>query len=292
MVADNAAIFEQILGQGEHIIRTFKPHKGRFWASRFLGHLPGLIFFMIFGAIMAWVIMYDTSAYDDIPTGLFIGVVLGIVLGIPLLFYGIELLTGILWYRTRYYCFTNRRIIIQCGVLGRNYRFMDLQWAANSFVRISFLDRILRKNTGSIKFSSMPGLMMGGMHGGMSMHGSTGMHGSIGMHGGFSTFFYFLYVENPHDILREIQEQANALQGANSQQMGNLANQINHLANQMGNNQNNNQNFNNQNNFNDSQGFNNNNQQNDWGNSNQQDSWNNNNSNNNDGGWGDNNGGW
>ena len=301
---ENANIFDQVLMQGEQVIRTFKPNKKRFWLSR-LSHIPGLIFFLIFP--MIFLIMYLTEsgpfqyiAGSPIPSFV-LPVIIVVIVGIPVFFTLLEIVYGVFWYRNRLYCFTNRRIMIQCGVFGRNFRFMDLQWAANSFVHISLLDRMMRQNTGSIKFSNMASPMMN-MHSG-SMH-QQGFAGAM---------FYFLYVEQPHDILREIQEQASALQMNSANQMQNLANQMGNLANQFGqqnqnfnNNMNNgfnNQNMNGMNNgFNNNQGFNNNmngnfnNNQNMNGNFSQNQNFNEPNQNpndpNNNNGFGDGNNGW
>jgi len=300
-MSDNTQVFQQILMPGEEIQRVFKPHKGRFWASRLLGHLPGLLITVAILGLIAWAISSDIAEASGLDAWVMIAAILGFTLGPTILWFGLEMLMGAMWYKNRWYCYTNRRIIIQCGVLARNFRFMDLNWAANSFVRISVLDRMLGKNTGSIKFSSMASPMMGHMHMGVgAMRGTPG----------FSTMFYFLYVQNPHDILRDIQEKAMAVQNAGGAQMNNLANQIGHLANninnmqggnqqgwnnQQGNNQNwnnnqqqqgwNNNNNNQQQNWNNQQnqqGFNQN--QNNFNNNPNQNNWNNNN-NNNDGGW-------
>ena len=225
-----AEIFNQVLLQGEQVIKTFRPHKGRFWLSR-LSHLIGLIPFMLFPTIILVLLLNNWGPFALMEGetyfpgfSLILGGLIGAMVGIPVFFFGIEAVFSIFWYKNRLYCFTNKRVMIQCGVFGRNFRFMDLQWATNSFVQISVLDRMLGKNTGSIKFSSMGNPMMnmnqmGGM-GGPSMMGA---------------MFYFLYVVNPHDILREIQEQANALQANSANQMANLANQMGNLANAFGN---------------------------------------------------------
>jgi len=223
-MVENAQIFQNMLMQGEEVVRVFKPHKGRFWASRFLGHLPAVLMFMLFFGVIAFMLRF--GGIDNTPgTPIIVLLFLAAFLIIPLIFIFGELFAGIWWYRNRWYCFTNKRIIIQCGVFMRNFRFMDLQWASNSFVRVSVLDRLLGKQTGTIKFSNMGSPMM-------NFGGSRGMSGS---HGFTGAMFYFLYVQHPHDILREIQEQANKLQNQGNTNQQNLADQINNLAAQIGN---------------------------------------------------------
>jgi len=275
-MVENAQIFQQVLMNDEQVIKVFKPHKGRFWASRFLGHLPIAFFFLIFFGIM--VVGFSFSMRQDPNIGLAMGAIVAIIVGFfllyLLLFFAIEMISGVLWYKNRWYCFTNRRVIIQCGILGRNFRFLDLNQNMNSFVRISVLDRMLRKNTGSIKFWTMmnPGMNFGG--GGWGAGGGRGMGTTPGFSG---SMFYFMYVQNPHEILREVQAQVQQ----NQNQQVNLLQQIaqNTMGNNMGNmggnmgNMNNNQGFNN----NQQQNWNNNNQ----GFNNQNQNWNNNSNNNN-----------
>jgi len=278
-MVENAQIFQQVLMSDEQVLKVFKPHKGRFWASRFLGHLPGLLSFMVFGLIVAIMLLVS-----DAPPEAFIMVLLflGIFLILPILFFGIELLAGVLWYKNRWYCYTNKRVIIQCGIIGRNYRFLDLNQNMNTFVRISVLDRLVRKNTGSIKFWTMmnPGMNFGGGGG-----WGAGTRGGMGTSPGFSgSMFYFMYVQNPHEILREIQEQVQN----NQNQQVNLLQQIAQNTNMNMGNMNNNQGFNQNNNMN-NQGFNQNNQNQNWNNNqnNNNQNWtnDNNNPNNNNNNW-------
>jgi len=222
-----AEIFNQVLLQGEQVIKTFRPNQKRFWLSR-LSHIVGLIPFMAFPIILLCVHIFlgfgpsEPGFRNSILT--FPGpIFLALVIAIPVLFIVLEIVVGIFWYKNRLYCFTNKRVMIQCGIFGRNFRFMDLMWATNSFVHISPLDRMMGKNTGSIKFSAMGNPMM-----------NTAQMGSMGGPNMMGGVFYFLYVENPHDILREIQEQASAMQSNSANQMANLANQMGNLANAFG----------------------------------------------------------
>ncbi|MCL2369665.1 MAG: hypothetical protein FWC80_00315 [Firmicutes bacterium] len=277
-MVENAQIFQQVLTNDEQVIRVFKPHKGRFWASRLLGHLPALFFLLVFGVIFGAVIFVEAG----LAGGLIALFIILAVFGLILLFFGIELLAGVLWYKNRWYCFTNRRVIIQCGIIGRNFRFLDLNQNMNSFVRISVLDRMLRKNTGSIKFWTMmnPGMNFGGGGGWGAGHGR-GMGTTPGMTG---SMFYFMYVQNPHEILREIQDQVqnnqNQLANLNQQQI-NLMQQL--VQNTSNNNAGGNMGNNNMGGMNNNQGFNNNNNNQNFNNNNN--NWNNNNNNNNGNNW-------
>ncbi|MCL2556660.1 MAG: PH domain-containing protein [Firmicutes bacterium] len=263
-------IFNQMLNNGETIVRVFKPDKSRFWASRLIGHLPLLIFFLPFGAFML-----IPALIEGITALLYAAI--AVMVGIVVLFFLIEILTGRAWYRNRWYCYTNQRIIVQCGVFGRNYRFVQLNQLMNSNVRVSLLDR--KHNTGTVWFSTMGGMM--GMHS-MNMAMMSGSrHSGMGM--GFATSVMFMYVKNPHNIMREIQEAA----AAQTNNMNHMNNQ--NLANQIGGviNQNNQQQWNNNpnqgqwnNNPNQGQqGWDNNQNQQNWGNPNDP------NNNNNNGGW-------
>jgi len=261
-------IFNRMLNPGETITRVFKPDRARFWKSRFIGHLPLLIFFLPFGAFML------IPALIEGIQALMIAAI-AVMVGTVFLFFLIEILVGRAWYRNRWYCYTNQRIIVQCGVFGMNYRFVQLNHVMNANVRVSFLDR--KHGTGTVWFSTMGGMnmMMGGMNSQMMMRS-----GGMGMMG-FATSVTFLYVKNPHDVMREIQNAAMAQ--TNNQNNLNNQNLANHIGGAI--NQANQQQWNQQQQWNNQQQ-----QQGQWGNNNgQQGGWGNNNGNNNNN---NNNGNW
>ncbi len=83
-----------------------------------------------------------------------IGVVL--TLGMPIY--------NILLYSNLYYAITDKRVIIQTGVVGRDFDITDFDQISNAEVDVGFFDVFFRKNTGSIKISTA-GTYTSGEHG-------------------------------------------------------------------------------------------------------------------------------
>lgn len=78
---------------------------------------------------------------------------------IPFIFIALNLIVGntiyrIFLYKHLHYVITDKRIIIQKGVVGRDFKYIDFDKVTNSEVIVSFWDKLLNKNTGSILISS------------------------------------------------------------------------------------------------------------------------------------------
>lgn len=59
-----------------------------------------------------------------------------------------------LLYKHLYYAITDKRIIIQKGVIGRDFEYIDFDQVTNSEVSVGFWDKVLKQNSGSILVSS------------------------------------------------------------------------------------------------------------------------------------------
>jgi len=57
-------------------------------------------------------------------------------------------------YNKRFYAYTNKRIIIQNGFIGIDFKSLDLKFIGATEVKVDFLDKLLKRNTGTIKFGS------------------------------------------------------------------------------------------------------------------------------------------
>lgn len=77
----------------------------------------------------------------------------------PFLLIGLWMLVGMplykwLVYKRLYYAITNKRVIIQKGVIGRDFEYIDFDQITNAEVRVGFWDKVLKQNSGSILISS------------------------------------------------------------------------------------------------------------------------------------------
>ena len=105
-------------------------------------------------------------------------------LGVILLIFLLTILLMSIYYRNVYYGYTNKRIVIRKGIIGVDYKSLDIDMIGASTVNVSILDKLLRKNTGTITFGSMASPMVA----------SSGM----------VTNFVLAHLENPYEIYKEI----------------------------------------------------------------------------------------
>lgn len=74
------------------------------------------------------------------------------------LFFALAALTSPLWaylnLRNTYFAITNKRVIIQQGIIGRDFTYIDFDQITNAEVNIGFWDKVAGKNSGSILISS------------------------------------------------------------------------------------------------------------------------------------------
>jgi hypothetical protein len=59
-----------------------------------------------------------------------------------------------LLYKHLYYAITNKRVIIQKGVIGRDFEYIDFDQITNAEVSVGFWDKVVGKTSGSILISS------------------------------------------------------------------------------------------------------------------------------------------
>ena len=80
--------------------------------------------------------------YTLIPVGIYI-----LILAITAIFTAI-------YYSNLYFAYSNKRIIIRSGIFGVDYRTLDMSMVGAVNVSVSLLDKILKKNTGTLSFGS------------------------------------------------------------------------------------------------------------------------------------------
>ena len=57
-------------------------------------------------------------------------------------------------YRITSYAITDKRVIIQSGIIGRDFQFADFDQITNAEVQINLIDKLLGKNSGTILIST------------------------------------------------------------------------------------------------------------------------------------------
>ncbi len=140
-------LFSVVLDDDEKIIKTFKPSKSKMWFSVLLKVVLFFIWFV--GLACVTIFLPDENGY----------VVDRIYLLIPLcVFVFIIIVSCILiavYYHNLCYAYTNKRLIVRSGIFGVDYKSLDMGMIGAVNVNVSLLDKMLRKNTGTITFGSM-----------------------------------------------------------------------------------------------------------------------------------------
>lgn len=133
--------FEQILDSDEKVIKAYKPHKGRFFFENLLGF--GLIYLVICFIITAGCLANGNMWLVLIPIGIFA------------ILMTLSWLLLMVYYKNNFYAYTNKRIVIRTGIIGVDYKTLDMSMIGIVNVRVGLLDKLLRKNTGSLCFGSV-----------------------------------------------------------------------------------------------------------------------------------------
>ena len=145
----------KILDSDETIALSIKPNKKRFTFLSIIGTIPLLLFslpFLIVGILgLVGVIQFMQEGG-------------GVSLLGPGVMFGVGLLVTIIWitniasvfvrYKRCVYVVTNKRLIVRSGFVGVDYKSLELSQATAMTVRVDFLDKLVKPNTGTITFGS------------------------------------------------------------------------------------------------------------------------------------------
>lgn len=140
--------FAVILNKDEKIIESFKPQKTKMFLSVVFGVF---IIALLAGGISVFARVFpDGETGEVMPLSLFIALLIACGAAIVL-----SVILVLVAYNNRIYCITNQRVIIRCGVIGVDFRSLELKSIGAVDVYVSLLDKLLHMNTGTIKFGSM-----------------------------------------------------------------------------------------------------------------------------------------
>ena len=147
-------IFEPILDDNEKLIKVFKPNKFMVYFKDMFAtvvSLLGMYLFILIGLICSTV--EDPSAFPPLWKTILVSLAIFVlIVGVVLL---LEWLFIHLYYKNICYGYTNKRIVIRKGIFGVDYKALDIKMIGASDVNVSLLDKIMKKNTGTIQYGSM-----------------------------------------------------------------------------------------------------------------------------------------
>ena len=163
-------LFDDVIEADETIQKGFKPNKKKVFAS-----------FIIFDVIVAFFFSFTILGMwldGEIPQKeKIIGTC--IVAGVVLLIVALTMWFVSLYYKNAYYVYTNKRIIVRTGVFGVDFHSLDIENIGASNVCVSLLDKMVGKNTGSIRFGSNSSPIT-------------------------NSYYGFMNIENPYQVYKEI----------------------------------------------------------------------------------------
>lgn len=145
----------KILDSDETIALSIKPNKKRFTFLSIIGLIPLFLFsipFLVIGILgLVGVIQFVNEGGGISMLG-------------PGIMFGAGLFVAFIWvsniasvfvrYKRCVYVVTNKRLIIRSGFVGVDYKSLELSQATAMTVRVDFLDKLVKPNTGTITFGS------------------------------------------------------------------------------------------------------------------------------------------
>ena len=162
-------LFSLILDPDEEVVKVMRPNKGRAWFSSIFTLVILGIFFLPASIV----------SFFDAELGVWSGIWF---LLIYLVFVAITITMMVLWLNKTVYAITNKRILIRTGYIGVDYKSLDFHMVGALTVNVNWIDKLLKKNTGSIAFGSMASPMV---------------NNNVAK-------FNFSFISNPYEIYKEI----------------------------------------------------------------------------------------
>lgn len=163
-------LFDDVIEADETIQKGFKPNKKKVFASFIIFDVIVAFFFSL-TILGMWLDGEIPQKEKIIGTCIVVGVVLLIVL--------LTMWFVSLYYKNAYYVYTNKRIIVRTGVFGVDFHSLDIENIGASNVCVSLLDKMVGKNTGSIRFGSNSSPIT-------------------------NSYYGFMNIENPYQVYKEI----------------------------------------------------------------------------------------
>lgn len=165
-------LFKMVLGEGEEILKTYSPNKFR----AFFPQILGWAIFIVIGIALVACTYASKSADGSDRAAAIVYLVMFVVLA------AICLLLTALWCNKTVYAITNKRVLIRTGRIGVDYKSLDFAMLGAVTVNVSWIDKLLGKNTGVIQFGSMSSPLVGAA----------------------ASRFSYLYIKQPYEVYKEV----------------------------------------------------------------------------------------
>ena len=168
-------MFDKILDKDEEIVDIFKPNKTKLFVKTVIVSFLYLLFFVAIACIGMFVPGEGFEPLDAIW--------LLLPFGILILLEVLVIIFTYMWYKKTFYAYTNKRVIMRTGIIGIDYKSLDIKMIGAIDVYVSLFDKIVHKDTGSLRFGSM----------------SSPINGQ-------ASAFIFSHIEKPYENYKKIKE--------------------------------------------------------------------------------------
>jgi len=174
--------FSKILDSDETIIEAFKPNKFRSTVIGIIGDVLVALFTAALGIVLLTIRLHGNG--NEVT-----GAVVFFTMGGLILIY--SLISRPVRYMKAWYCYTNKRIIIRSGFIGVDYKTLDYSGISAIDVRVDFLDKLVKPNTGKVLFGSASAPLI-----------TTNNGNNRGNNRGY----IFDYINDPYEVYKRIKE--------------------------------------------------------------------------------------
>lgn len=135
----------KVLNQDERVIWQGQPQ----YLPYILSSIPAMIFGLIWTSVSGFILftfinshLGQGSIFFELFIGLFVFFGLYMLIGVPIY--------NALVYKNIWYTITDKRLIMQKGLVGRDFDFVDFDKVESASVNVDLSDKIFGKNSGDI----------------------------------------------------------------------------------------------------------------------------------------------
>lgn len=144
---ENAELFANILDKNEKIIKVIKPNKLKLFVYWFISSL-WISFWVAFCSVIPMLCSGTEGVF--IPWQFYL-----IPVGVIVLITLFTFVFAAVYYKNNYFAYTNSRVLIRSGIIGIDFKSLDMRYVGAINVKVGFWDKVLKRETGTITFGSM-----------------------------------------------------------------------------------------------------------------------------------------
>ena len=174
---ESTNLFDNVLDKNEQIIKIIKPNKLKlfiYWLSNAFWINFWIAIITILPMLSAGWEMGESLSWEFYM----------IPVAIIVLIFIFTAIFAAIYYKNNYFAYTNARILIRSGIIGIDFKSLDMRYVGALNVKVGFWDKVLKQETGTITFGSMSSPMATSK--------------AVG--------YNFSHIENPYELYKEMKQ--------------------------------------------------------------------------------------